>query len=204
MIEVRSYRRVFDLERRIYTVDRLRLNPGGVPVRGVLYFLWLLVATLLLTAMPLVGSLAREVPWYLRDLLGPGCVATVLSIVRVDGRTFHLSARSLLGFCLQPRELDGLRSSSSFGTRWAPGEIAMLPDGSDSCFRSLRYRGPGAVLVMIEHRLDAVSASPWRLFRAGGRSVRLSALEESPAPSDGRVVSLARDATLSVMGGTRR
>ena len=34
LMEVRSYRRVFDLERRIYRVDRLRLNPGGVPVRG--------------------------------------------------------------------------------------------------------------------------------------------------------------------------
>ena len=35
MIEIRSYRRVFDLERRIYSIDRVRLNPGGVPVRGV-------------------------------------------------------------------------------------------------------------------------------------------------------------------------
>ncbi len=35
MMEIRSYRRVFDLERRIYQVDRLRLNPSGVPVRGV-------------------------------------------------------------------------------------------------------------------------------------------------------------------------
>ena len=38
-IEIRSYRAVFDLERRIYRVDRLRLNPGGVPVRGVVYCL---------------------------------------------------------------------------------------------------------------------------------------------------------------------
>ena len=34
-IEVRSYRTVFDLERRLYRIDRLRLNPGGVPVRGI-------------------------------------------------------------------------------------------------------------------------------------------------------------------------
>jgi hypothetical protein len=33
-MEIRSFRRVFDLERRIYRVDRLRLNPGGIPVRG--------------------------------------------------------------------------------------------------------------------------------------------------------------------------
>ena len=42
MIEIRSYRRVFDLERRVYSVDRLRLNPGGVPVRGIVYLLAIL------------------------------------------------------------------------------------------------------------------------------------------------------------------
>ncbi len=42
MIEIRSYRAVFDLERRIYRVDQLRLNPGGIPVRGVVYFLAIL------------------------------------------------------------------------------------------------------------------------------------------------------------------
>jgi hypothetical protein len=196
MIEVRSYRRVFDLERRIYTVDRLRLNPGGVPVRGVLYFLWMLVTAVLLTGLPVIGAPLRAMPWFIRDLLGPGCVATALSIVRVDGRTFHLAARSLLGFRLQPRELDGLGSSSSFGKRWAPDEITMLPDGSDSCLRRLRYRGPGAVLVMVEHRLDVAGGLRTRLRPRG--SVRLSALEATPAHVDGRVVSLERDGTLTV------
>lgn len=202
MIEVRSYRRVFDLERRIYTVDRLRLNPGGVPVRGVLYFLWLLVATLLFTGLPVVGAPAKAMPWYIRDLLGPGSLATVLSLVRVDGRTFHLAARALLGFCFQPRKLDGLRSSSSVGARWAPEAIAMLPDGSDSGFRRLLYRGPGAVLVMVEHQVSGASGRR-SLLRPGSRLVRLSALGENPAPADGRVVSLEQDATLLVTGRTR-
>jgi hypothetical protein len=35
-MDIRSYRAVFDLERRIYRIDRLRLNPSGVPVRGVI------------------------------------------------------------------------------------------------------------------------------------------------------------------------
>ena len=43
-MEIRSYRAVFDLERRIYRIDRLRLNPAGVPVRGIVYFLALLAA----------------------------------------------------------------------------------------------------------------------------------------------------------------
>ena len=56
MIEIRSYRAVFDLERRIYRVDQLRLNPGGIPVRGVVYFLAILAATLIAGGLPLVGA----------------------------------------------------------------------------------------------------------------------------------------------------
>ena len=36
---IRSYRRVFEVDRRIYRVDRWALPvPGGVPLRGVGYF----------------------------------------------------------------------------------------------------------------------------------------------------------------------
>ena len=59
MTDVRSYRAVFDLERRIYRIDRLRLNPGGVPVRGVLYFLGLLVAGAVTARLPLLAALGR-------------------------------------------------------------------------------------------------------------------------------------------------
>jgi hypothetical protein len=56
VIEIRSYRRVFDLERRIYSVDRLRLNPGGVPVRGVVYFLAIVLGGLIAGGMPFIGA----------------------------------------------------------------------------------------------------------------------------------------------------
>ena len=67
-MEIRSYRRVFDLERRIYRIDRLRLNPGGVPVRGVVYFLALLLAVLIARRLPLLEIVATLPPWYLGDL----------------------------------------------------------------------------------------------------------------------------------------
>ena len=50
---------VFDLERRIYRVDRLRLNPGGVPVRGVIYLLLIILAALITARLPLLGWAAR-------------------------------------------------------------------------------------------------------------------------------------------------
>ncbi len=63
-MEIRSYRAVFDLERRIYRVDRLRLNPGGVPVRGVVYFLALLATVLVVGRMPGLKTVMGALPWY--------------------------------------------------------------------------------------------------------------------------------------------
>jgi hypothetical protein len=151
MSEIRSYRRVFDLERRIYSIDRLRLNPGGVPVRGVVYFLVLLALGLLAAGVPLVGVLARAIPWYLRDVAVPAAGATVLSALRLEGRSFHLAAHALVRYRIAPRRLAGLRRCAAVGARWAPPEILLLPDGSDGRLRQLRYTGPGAVLVTIEH-----------------------------------------------------
>jgi hypothetical protein len=201
MIEIRSYRRVFDLERRIYRVDRLRLNPGGVPVRGVLYFLALLLGALVFGGLPLLGAPARALPWYVRDLLGPGALATLLSLMRLDGRTFHLAARSLLGFCLSARRRDGLRPASPAGARWAPPPITMLPDGSDARLRRLRYRGPGAVMVMVDHRLGATGERRGR--RRAMRTVQLSGVAHGSRLERGKVLLLERDARLLVKPGPR-
>jgi hypothetical protein len=145
VIEIRSYRSVFDLERRIYRVDSLRLNPGGVPVRGVVYCLAILAGLTLAGAMPLLGTVVKALPWYLRDFALPAGSAAVLTLIRVEGRPFHLAARALLGHALGPRHLAGLRPCAPPGRRWRPGELLMLPDGSDAQPRRLRYTGPGAV-----------------------------------------------------------
>ena len=105
-MEIRSYRRVFDLERRIYRIDRLRLNPAGVPVRGIVYFLALLAATLVLSRAPLLAVIANAVPWYARDVVTPGLLASLLAVVRIDGRSFHLAARAMLRFRAELRRLD--------------------------------------------------------------------------------------------------
>src|SRR5271157_28312 len=108
-IEIRSYRAVFDLERRIYRVDQLRLNPGGIPVRGVVYFLAILLAMLIAGGLPLVGAAIGALPWYLRDLALPLASATVLSVIRIEGRPFHLAAYALLRYRARSRRLAGVR-----------------------------------------------------------------------------------------------
>lgn len=207
MTEIRSYRRVFDLERRVYSVDRLRLNPGGVPVRGIVYFVVLLLGALVVGAMPGVGSMAQTVPWYLRDIAFPAGAATVLTVVRVEGRTFHLAARALVRHLASPRRVDCLRGRSEVGRRWYPDDMLVLPDGSDSSLRRMRYRGPGAVLVAVEHQ----RAAPTLGDLAGlGCVSRRRALVLSQTPGGrslrrGTVISLQPDTRLLVSArrGTR-
>jgi hypothetical protein len=207
VIEIRSYRRVFDLERRIYSVDRVRLNPGGVPVRGVVYFLAIALASLTVTGVPAIGALVRELPWYLRDVALPGAGATVLSAIRVEGRVFHLAAGALLRCSLGPRRLAAGRRCPTAGRRWRPQEIVLLPDGSDSRMRRMRYTGPGAVLVCVGHerrgRARELGASA--TARSGPRSV-LSLRQPAGARALDRalVVSLASGARLLVSSARDR
>jgi hypothetical protein len=201
MSEIRSYRRVFDLERRIYSIDRLRLNPGGVPVRGVVYFLALLASGLLAAELPLAGVLARTIPWYLRDVALPAAGATVLSVLRLEGRTFHLAAYALVRYGIGPRRLAGMRRCAAVGVRWRPEEILMLPDGSDSRLRQLRYTGPGAVLVSVEHERcgRAIERGSSAIARPGLRStLTLRELEGARSLHRGQVIALGAGMRLRV------
>lgn len=200
-MEIRSYRRVFDLERRIYRVDRVRLNPGGIPVRGVVYFLAILAASLVAARLPVLAIVAQGVPWYVRDLAFPGLSAALLTIIRVEGRPFHLAARSLVRFRAGPRGLATLRhrqssSAPAPGGRWRPERILMLPDGSDARMRRLRYTGPGALLVTAAHERDVRTGA---LARLGLRPHVI--VQEKPGasrPPQGEVILLRRATRLSV------
>ncbi len=193
MIEVRSYRRVFDLERRIYSVDRVRLNPGGVPVRGVMYFLALVTAGLLAGELPLLGALGGALPWYLRAIALPGAAATLLSAIRIEGRTFHLAAFALVRYRVVPRRLSGVQRCAPPGGRWYPQEILLLPDGSDSRLRRLRYTGPGAVLVSVEHQRSgrAIERGSRATARRGiGHAITLGQPAGARRLESGQVIAL--------------
>ena len=207
MMEIRSYRRVFDLERRIYSVDRLRLNPGGVPVRGILYFLAILATMLIAASLPGVGDLVRVLPWLARDLALPAAGATVLSAIRVEGRCFHLAARGLVRYWAGPRRLAGTRRCRPPGEIWCPWDILMLPDGSDACMRSMRYTGPGTVLVSVEHERHgrAIEHGSLGTARPGRAPVLcLSDTRDGRVLREGKVISLEAGARLRVKSADRR
>jgi hypothetical protein len=195
VIEIRSFRRVFDLERRVYSVDRFRLNPAGVPVRGIVYVLVALLTATVAAKLPLIGPLLGLFPWYLRDVGGPAVIAALMAVIRVDGRSFHLAARDGIGWSLAPRRITGLSMSSPTGRRWYPPELIVLPDGSDHSMKRLRFTGPGAVLVLVAHRLAGAGEHGARL--PGRRTVRL-VHEGGPCPDRGTVIALARGGRLEV------
>jgi hypothetical protein len=195
--EIRSYRCVFDLERRLYRIDRLRLNPAGVPVRGIVYFLALLGTVLLVGALPLVGLLVRMLPWYMCDIGAPGVLAALLTLIKVEGRPFHLAALALVRYGIGPRELSGLRPRRGADRHWRLDELVVLVDGSDSRLRRLRYSGPGTVFVGAAH-----VRSSWRRGLVLGvmrrPDMRLTALPARPRPAKGQVIALTDGARLEV------
>jgi len=199
MMEIRSYRRVFDLERRIYQIDRLRLNPCGIPVRGVLYFLALVAGSATAGRAPGLAALVAPAPWYLRDVALPALVAAALTLIRIEGRPFHLAASALLRHRLGAPRSAGLscgrpRPPALPGGRWHPPPILTLPDGSDARVRKLRYTGPGAVVVAVPHRR--------RLARAGVRRRSELAVEGATANAGAprpQVIQLERSARMRVV-----
>jgi hypothetical protein len=195
--EIRSYRCVFDLERRLYRIDRLRLNPAGVPLRGIVYFLMLLGTVLLVGALPLLGWLVGMLPWYLRDVGAPGACAALLTLIKVEGRPFHLAALALARYGIGSRELSGLRPCRGADRHWRLDELVVLADGSDSRLRRLRYSGPGTVFVSAAH-----VRSSWQsgLVRGVMRrpDMRLTALPSKPRPRKGQVIALTDGARLEV------
>ena len=201
-MEIRSYRRVFDLERRIYRIDRLRLNPAGVPLRGIVYFLGLVGLTLSIAWLPLLGAVVKVMPWYMRDLGLPGASAAMLTMIRIEGRPFHLALRSLLRFAGSPRHLVGARSCHGndcfrSGQRWYVPSLLYLPDGSDARLRRLRYTGPGAVLVTIAHqRTEWRAGGIGRLI--GGVDMTIGELPGRRVPVKGQVIALRRGVRLEV------
>jgi len=195
--EIRSYRRVFDLERRVYTIDRMRLNPAGVPVRGIVYLLVAAASSFLLARLPLLGEPLRVLPWFVRDIGAPAALAAALTVIRIDGRAFHHVARSSIGYLTRPSRLAALAKRSSSGQRWLPEDLLFLPDGSDSRVARVRYDGPGTVLVLVAHRPPTPAAR--RVGRGrSSRRLRLAAYDPARALTKGRVLELGAGTSIVV------
>src|SRR4051812_34365037 len=89
-VVIRSYRRVFEGDRRIYPADRWALpGPGGVPLRAVGYFAAAVLAVVILGALPLTGYLVGVLSAPLRYVVLPLAIAVLGTQAAPDGRTAH-------------------------------------------------------------------------------------------------------------------
>src|SRR5919202_6495456 len=99
---IRSYRRVFEVDRRIYRVDRWALPvPGGVPLRAVGYFVATVLAVIVAGALPATGELVGAASAPIRFVVVPLAVAVLGAQAAPDGRAAHRFAWDWLR--LRPR-----------------------------------------------------------------------------------------------------
>jgi len=173
-ITIRSFRVVFELERRIHKVDRWRIPvPYGVPLRGIAYWAAALLATIAIGRMPLAGELAGVLPAPIRFVIVPVAAAYALARLQVDGRPAHTVLAAWARFRLSPRRVAGLRAVPRVGTVVRLGDVCVLPDERGAQYRRVVVEGPATVLLRYPSR-------GW--VRAGGRRPALH-VRQLPGPA---------------------
>lgn len=189
---LRSYRAVFDLEYRVYRLQRWTLPfPGGIALSTIAWTMGTAVAVLVADMVPGLGALLGLLPVPLRDLALPVGVGVLMSRYRPDGRPGHLFALAVMRFAAGPRHVD------AFGRCAAPGRIeriiepvALKPGAGDGGYRPGRLTGPAIVELRgpacVRQRggqIDLIPA-PGRP-RILGRRLRLKAGQELVIHRDG-------------------
>jgi hypothetical protein len=144
---VRSYRRVFRLERRIYRIDRFVLPvPGGIPLRGLVYFVAGFLAVLVAGSLPGLRSLLALAPLPLRALLLPAAVAVLATQATPDGLPAHRFAHTWLSFRLRARRSWSERPAPATGESvLVAANCGYSPDLSAPELRRSRVHGPARV-----------------------------------------------------------
>ncbi len=162
-IQLRGYRRVFRIERRLFRFDRWRIPyPHGVPLRGIGYFLVLVLGMFALSRLPLLGPLiglwSPAVPYLGLPLAG----AFLLMQGRIDGRPPHHVLASLLRWSLSSRSLAGLCPCPREGEVVVPQEeVAVAFDARESFLVRGRIKGPATVTFRYPAEVQVEGAPLW-------------------------------------------
>ncbi len=183
---IRSYRRVFEVDRRLYRVDRWALPvPGGVPLRAVGYFATTLLAVIVLGALPATEELIGALSAPIRFVVVPLLVGVLGTQAAPDGRAAHRFAWDWLRLRLRARRRCSGRVVGLEGepTAW-DGELALRLDGDEARLHRGRVRGPARVTFN----------APVRLSDGGGRLVARPA----PVGEPGQAVVVCAGTTMEV------
>lgn len=140
---IRSYRRVFQVDRRIYRVDRWALPvPGGVPLRAVGYFIAALLLVLLLGRVPGFTEISAPI----RFVVLPLAVAVLGTQAAPDGRVAHRFALDWVRLRWRARRRSAGRPMALEGEPipWH-GELPVRWDGDGAQLHAGRVRGPARI-----------------------------------------------------------
>jgi hypothetical protein len=162
-IQLRGFRRVFRIERRLFRFDRWRIPyPHGVPLRGIGYFLVLELTAFVLSRMPVLGLLLA-LPSPVVPFLGlPAAGAFLLMQGRIDGRPPHHVLLSLLRFSLSARCLAGLSPCPRQGEAVTPvSELAVAYDSRESFPVAGRIKGPAKITFRYPATVSVEGVPPW-------------------------------------------
>jgi hypothetical protein len=147
-LSIRSFRLVFDLERRIHKIDRWRIPvPYGVPLRGIAYWAAALLVTIALGGLPLAGELTRVLPTPVRLVVLPLAVAYLFARVSIDGRPAHTALVAWARFRLSPSRFAGMRAVPRSATVVRLADVPCIPDERSTRYRGAVIEGPATVLL---------------------------------------------------------
>jgi hypothetical protein len=146
-IQIRSYRVCFDLERRIHKIDRWRVPlPYGVPVRGLAYFVVVLLAVLAAAQLPITGAVIGALHPAVRLFVLPVGAAAVLTRWSLDGRSAHQVALAAVRMQTEPSRVAAFRPARP-GGRAELGELVLAHDERSARLRRARVEGPARVTL---------------------------------------------------------
>jgi TcpE family len=157
---IRSYRRVFEVDRRIYRVDRWALPvPGGVPLRGLGYFLATLLFVVVGGRLPGLAPLLELLSAPLRYVVLPLAVAVLGTQAAPDGRSAHRFAWDWLRLRMRARRRCAGRIVPLEGepVTWG-GALATCWDEHGTTLRRARVRGPARVMFSVPVRFEAAGS----------------------------------------------
>ena len=141
-MQIRSFRVVFDLERRLHKIDRWRIPlPYGVPVRGLVYGFVALLAVLFVARLPLAGDVLGLLPAPVRYAILPAGIAYAFTQLRIDGRPAHRALVALARHEVAPGRLVAFRASVALDTLTL-GEVCLAADERSARYRAAEVRGP--------------------------------------------------------------
>jgi hypothetical protein len=143
---IRSFRVVFDLERRIHRIERIRLPlPYGLPLRSVAYAGACFAVVLVAGRLPGLREVLAVLPTPVRLVLIPAAGAHVLTQLRPDGRSAHHFLISWARHRCRSRYLVALRPTPRRSHELL-GEVVIAPDERTSRWRPAVVEGAGEII----------------------------------------------------------